>query len=33
MTYRTRAGQQFVVIAAGSGDNAVLKAFALARNR
>ncbi|HEV2126627.1 MAG TPA: pyrroloquinoline quinone-dependent dehydrogenase [Chloroflexota bacterium] len=29
MTYQTRAGQQFVVIATGSGENAVLKAFAL----
>lgn len=29
MTYRTSAGRQFVVIATGSGDNAVLKAFAL----
>jgi quinoprotein glucose dehydrogenase len=32
MTYRTRAGQQFVALAVGSGDNAVLKAFALPRN-
>jgi quinoprotein glucose dehydrogenase len=31
MTYRTRAGQQFLVLAAGSGDNAVLKAFTLPR--
>jgi quinoprotein glucose dehydrogenase len=31
MTYRTRAGQEFLVIAAGSGDNAVLKAFTLPR--
>ena len=29
MTYRNRAGRQFVVIATGSGENAVLKAFAL----
>jgi quinoprotein glucose dehydrogenase len=29
MTYRTRAGRQFVVIATGAGDDAVLKAFAL----
>jgi quinoprotein glucose dehydrogenase len=29
MTFRDRRGKQFVVIAVGSGDNAVLKAFAL----
>jgi quinoprotein glucose dehydrogenase len=29
MTYRTREGRQFVVIATGAGNNAVLKAFAL----
>ncbi|MEX2283266.1 MAG: amidohydrolase family protein [Gemmatimonadota bacterium] len=29
MTYRDRAGKQFVVIAAGAGENAVLKAFAV----
>ena len=29
MTYRTSAGRQFVVIATGQGENAVLKAFAL----
>lgn len=29
MTYRTRAGRQFVVIATGSGANAALRAFAL----
>jgi quinoprotein glucose dehydrogenase len=29
MTYRTSAGRQFVVIATGSGNDAVLKAFAL----
>jgi quinoprotein glucose dehydrogenase len=29
MTYRTRDGRQFVVIATGAGDDAVLKAFAL----
>jgi quinoprotein glucose dehydrogenase len=29
MTYRDRSGQQFVVIASGNGENAVLKAFAL----
>lgn len=29
MTYQTRAGRQFVVIATGEGDGAVLKAFAL----
>jgi len=31
MTYRTSDGRQFVVIATGAGDNAVLKAFALPR--
>jgi quinoprotein glucose dehydrogenase len=31
MTYRTRDGRQFVVIATGAGDDAVLKAFALPR--
>ncbi len=30
MTYRTRAGRQFVVIASGAGSNATLRAFALA---
>ncbi|MGH7468051.1 MAG: amidohydrolase family protein [Longimicrobiales bacterium] len=30
MTFRNRAGRQFVVIAVGAGENAVLKAFALA---
>jgi hypothetical protein len=29
MTYRTRDGRQFVVVATGAGDDAVLKAFAL----
>jgi hypothetical protein len=29
MTYRTRSGRQFVVIATGAGSSAVLKAFAL----
>ncbi len=29
MTYRTRAGKQFVVVATGAGDDAVLRAFAL----
>lgn len=29
MTYRTRAGRQYVVIATGAGEDAVLKAFAL----
>jgi quinoprotein glucose dehydrogenase len=29
MTYRTRAGKQFVVIATGSGSNAELMAFAI----
>ncbi len=29
MTYQTRAGRQFVVIATGSGPDATLKAFAL----
>jgi hypothetical protein len=29
MTYRDRSGKQFVVIASGNGENAVLKAFAL----
>jgi quinoprotein glucose dehydrogenase len=31
MTYRTSAGRQFVVIAAGGGDNAILRAFALSQ--
>ena len=29
MTYRTRSGRQFVVIAAGQGNNASLMAFAV----
>jgi glucose dehydrogenase len=29
MTYRTRAGKQFVVIAAGAGPDGVLTAYAL----
>jgi glucose dehydrogenase len=29
MTYRDREGRQFVVIASGKGEDAVLKAFAL----
>jgi hypothetical protein len=29
MTYRDRTGKQFVVIASGSGENGVLKAFAI----
>jgi hypothetical protein len=32
MTYRTRAGRQFVVVATGSGAENALVAFALARN-
>ena len=32
MTYRTGTGRQFVVIASGSGNNAVLVAFALDKN-
>ena len=31
MTYRTRSGQQFVVIATGAGSDAELVAFALRR--
>jgi quinoprotein glucose dehydrogenase len=31
MTYRTSAGRQFILIATGAGDNAVLRAFALPR--
>jgi quinoprotein glucose dehydrogenase len=31
MTYATRSGRQFVVVATGAGDRAVLKAFALPR--
>jgi hypothetical protein len=33
MTYQTSAGRQFVVIATGDGDQAVLKAFALGGGR
>src|SRR5262249_32590060 len=33
MTYRSRAGRQFVVMATGSGSDAVLMAFALPENR
>jgi hypothetical protein len=29
MTYRSRTGRQFVIIATGGGENAVLVAFAL----
>ena len=29
MTYRTKSGRQFVIIAAGQGNNAALMAFAL----
>ena len=32
MTYRTSSGRQFIVIASGSGNNAVLVAFALDKN-
>jgi hypothetical protein len=32
MTYRTRAGRQFVVIATGAGSDATLAAFALRSN-
>jgi glucose dehydrogenase len=31
MTYRTRAGRQFVVVATGQGEDASLRAFALPR--
>jgi glucose dehydrogenase len=31
MTYRTRSGTQFVVIATGSGEGATLQAFSLGR--
>jgi quinoprotein glucose dehydrogenase len=33
MTYRTKSGRQFVVIAAGQGNNAALMAFALPRGQ
>jgi hypothetical protein len=32
MTYRARNGRQFVVIATGGGEDAVLVAFAFAKN-
>ena len=33
MTYRTRSGEQFIVVATGSGADGVLVAFALAGRR
>jgi len=33
MTYRTRSGQQFIVVASGSGADNALVAFALDRER